>query len=50
MSGYTQVTGHDFEHDRYIEAEFGPFDTWETVIEWLEEHIPPDGLAPAPLP
>lgn len=31
-------------------VEWGPFDTWEMVQEWIADVAPVDGLAPPPLP
>jgi hypothetical protein len=45
-SVYTQRTDDMPETAEYVHKEWGPFDTWEDVTDWLTDALPIDGLAP----
>jgi hypothetical protein len=34
------------ETQEYTHREWGPFDTWEDVTDWVCDLLPIDGLAP----
>jgi hypothetical protein len=46
---YTERAEGDIELEVMRGVEFGPFDTWEAVCDWLNDEIPIDGLAPRTL-
>ncbi len=45
-SRYTQRSNDMPETQEYTHREWGPFDTWEDVTDWVCDLLPIDGLAP----
>ncbi len=44
-SRYTQTNDVDLVSDEYDRIEWGPFDTWDDVVDWTMCALPDQGLA-----